>query len=481
VPSNVESALFGTHMTDEFFGVHTGGDIAFLNGVLKVMLADGTVDREFVRRSTEGFDELLSALEAQSFDDLERAAGASRADMERFANMYASAGSAVLVWSMGITQHRHGSDNVAAIVNLALARGNVGRRNTGLMPIRGHSGVQGGAEMGAYATCFPGGVAIDARSAAALEASYGFPIDDRPGLTAEEMVAAARRGELDVLWSSGGNFLEVLPDPDTVSEALRRVPVRVHQDIVVSSQMLEDPADTVVLLPAATRYEQHGGGTETTTERRIAYSPELSGHQVGEARSEWEIFRDVARRVAPSRAHLVDFASGDEIRAEIARVVPAYTGIETLRATGDAVQWGGARLCDGGVFPTESGRARFTAVRPPVADAGVDTGERRFRLSTRRGKQFNTIVHAEHDPLTGAARDALFLSPEDASVLGVVDGAAVVVRSAVGALRARVHLAAMTPGNVQVFFPEGNVLLAGGVRDPSGVPDYTTLVSVTAT
>src|SRR5439155_20811707 len=119
-------------------------------------------------------------------------------------------------------------------------------------------------------------------------------------------------------------FLDTLPDPARARDALRRVPVRVFQDIVTTTQMLEDPADVVVLLPAATRYEQRDGGTETTTERRIAFSPEIPGHQVGEARSEWEIFVDLARRVWPERAHLVEFASGQEIRGEIARVVPLY-------------------------------------------------------------------------------------------------------------------------------------------------------------
>src|SRR5439155_12931669 len=133
---------------------------------------------------------------------------------------------------------------------------------------------------------------------------------DRPGLTAEEMLEAADRGELDVLYSSGGNFLEVLPDPARVRRALGRVPLRVHQDIVLSSQMLVDPGDTVVLLPAATRYEQRGGGTQTTTERRIVFSPEIPGSRVGEARSEWEIFVDLARRIDPSRAQLMDFPSG---------------------------------------------------------------------------------------------------------------------------------------------------------------------------
>ena len=162
--------------------------------------------------------------------------------------------------------------------------------------------------------------------------------------------------------------------------------------------------------------------------------------------------------------------------------MPLYSGVETLRATGDSVQWGGTRLCEGGVFPTDSGRAHFTAVRPPASpsESGTMAEGGTFRLSTRRGKQFNTIVHADRDPLTGATRDALFIAPVDAAALGIADGAPVLVRSAHGQLRARVHLAALTPGNVQVFFPEGNVLLAGGHRDPSGVPDYTALVTVVA-
>ena len=125
-----------------------------------------------------------------SFEELEQASGASRDDMERFARMYAAAGSAVLVWSMGITQHETGSDNVAAIVNLGLARGNVGRRGAGLMPIRGHSGVQGGAEMGAYATALPGGVGINEESAKRLSEQWQFEVPAREGLTAPEMLEA---------------------------------------------------------------------------------------------------------------------------------------------------------------------------------------------------------------------------------------------------------------------------------------------------
>jgi molybdopterin-dependent oxidoreductase alpha subunit len=476
VPSSVESAVFGTRITDEFFPIHTGGDVAFLTGVVKVLLAIGGVDKRFVTEHTSGFDGLLEQLEETPFDRLEAASGATRDDMARFARMYAEADRSVLVWSMGITQHAAGVDNVRAIVNLALLRGNVGRPGTGLMPIRGHSGVQGGAEMGCYATTFPAGAPITETNAAALTAQWGFRVPSTPGLDAAAMVEAARRGDIDVLWSSGGNFLDVLPAPDVTATALARTPLRVHQDIVVTKQMLVDPGQTVVLLPAATRYEQEGGGTSTTTERRVAYGPELPGPRVGEARSEFDIFLEVARRVDPERAQLLGCRTAQEIREEIACVVPAYRGIESMRELGDAIQVGGPRLCEGGAFPTADGRATFSVVAP----ASLEIPPGSFLLSTRRGKQFNSMVWNDVDPLTGAARDALLLSEHDAMRLGVGTGDAVLVRSAHGQMRARAHVAALRDGNVQAFFPEANVLLAPNRRDPiSGVPDYTAVVEVT--
>src|SRR5207248_10648363 len=187
-------------------------------------------------------------------------------DMRRFARMYARSNGTVFVWSMGMTQHACGTDNVVALINLALARGNVGRAGAGLMPVRGHSGVQGGAEMGAYATVFPGGVPINAQNAAALSGLYGFPVPDWMGLTAPEMVEAAARGQLDLLYCLGGNFLRTLPEPDYVRRALANLPMRVHQDIILTDQMFIEAQEEVILLPAKTRYEQDDGGTETSTE-----------------------------------------------------------------------------------------------------------------------------------------------------------------------------------------------------------------------
>ncbi len=139
------------------------------------------------------------------------------------------------------------------------------------------------------------------------------------------------------------------------------------------------------------------------------------------------------------------------------------------------MQWGGTRLCDGWNFPTPDGKAHFARVAP--TERSVPEGA--FLLSTRRGKQFNTMVYAQRDPLTGAMRDALFMAADDVSARGFAEGDPVVVRSEHGELRARVHVSPLRPGNVQVFFPEGNVLLRVGKRDPeSGVPDYNAVVTI---
>ena len=475
VPSTPESALFGTRITDRFFQLDTGGDAGFLAGAMKALIENGWVDREFVEARTTGFEELERKVAAASWPDLERLSGTTRAEIEEFARMLGEAKRAVLVWSMGVTQHANGEDNVRAIVNLALARGFVGREGCGLMPIRGHSGVQGGAEMGCYSTAFPGGGEVSPERAAELADGWGFEVPASPGLTAPEMLDAGRRGELDLLWSVGGNFLEVMPDPARVRESLTAIPLRVHMDIVLSSQMLAEPGDAVLLLPATTRYEVPGGVTETSTERRVIFSPEVRGPRIEEARPEWEALTELAARARPELAERIRFAGTAAIRAEIAAVVPLYAGIEKLAERGDQFQYGGPMLCAGREFPTDDGRARFSAldVPEPVAADGL------LALSTRRGKQFNSMVQERRDALSGATREAVLISAEDARRLGVGDGDPVVVRSASGELPGRALIAPIAPGNVQVHWPEGNVLIADGVRSPeAGIPDYNARVAV---
>jgi predicted molibdopterin-dependent oxidoreductase YjgC len=337
-----------------------------------------------------------------------------------------------------------------------------------MMPIRGHSGVQGGAEVG----CAPG---LEEPHSTRFPQVWGFPCPSFKGLTASEMVDAAWRGAIDTFWVVGGNFVETLPDPAAVAQGLARVGTRIHQDIVATSMMLLDPADTVVLFPATTRYESPGGGTETSTERRIIFSPEVPGRRIGSAKPEWEVFGEVAARVRPDRAHKVRFSSSQQIRDEIAQAVPLYAGIERLKAQGDQFQWGGPRLFADGVFNMPDGKARFTPVTPPRRQAP----EGMFHVSTRRGKQFNSMVQHETDPLNGARRDDVLMSRDDAERLGLREGDRVRLASRSGAYTGRARIEEMKPGNFEVHWPEGNVLLCREEIDiASHEPDYNAIVSL---
>ncbi|MBN3906525.1 MAG: FdhF/YdeP family oxidoreductase [Nostoc sp. NMS1] len=471
VPSIVESAVFGTKFAEDFFLINMGGDIAFLNGTIKHIIANNWVDQSFIDLHTVGFAELKTSLESQSWEELERLSGTSREQMYAFAKMVKEANKAVFVWSMGITQHECGEDNVRSIINLALTKGFVGREGCGLMPIRGHSGVQGGAEMGCYATVFPGGKPITPENAAQLSQHWGFEVPASKGLIAPEMINAAYQGELDVLVSVGGNFLEVLPEPDYVEAALKKIPLRVHIDIVLSSQMLVESADTVVLLPATTRYEIPGGVTETNTERRVIFSPEIPGPRIKEARPEWEVFLELARRVQPDLADKLAFADTAAIRQEIAQVVPQYAGIQHLQQAGDQFQYGGSHLCFGWNFPTADGKAHFGVLLPRQRELP----EGYFLVATRRGKQFNSMVQERKDAITGAVREAVLINAGDAALLDLKDGDKVILKNELGELPCQVYIAPIQSGNLQVHWPEGNVLIDKSKRSLEGVPDYNAI------
>jgi anaerobic selenocysteine-containing dehydrogenase len=181
--------------------------------------------------------------------------------------------------------------------------------------------------------------------------------------------------------------------------------------------------------------------------------------------------------VRPDLADRFRWRDNQALRAEIAEVVPAYAGIEALAETGDQVQWGGRHLCAGGEFSTPSGRGVFSPLTPAVADLP----EGAFTVATRRGKQFNSMVMGATDPLTGAARDAIYIDTADAAGLGLGEGDEVTLRSDTGSYTGRLKLVRLPHRTLQVHWPEGNVLISGAPehREPaSKVPDYNAVVTL---
>lgn len=475
IPSNAKSAVFGTRLMDDFVQVKAGGDLALMNAVLKLLISWDAVDRRFIDAHTTGWSELVASLADQSLDDLLAQAGVRLNEAEWLARLIARSRSMVTVWSMGLTQHRFGTENVMGVVNLHLSQGAIGRPKTGVMPIRGHSGVQGGGECGVSPTKLPGGFPVNEETAARFEALWGHPVPTQPGRATGEMLEAAWNGEIDFLYNVGGNLLQTMPEPGWVAEAFGRIGVRVHQDINLNTSALLEPGELVVVLPAQTRYEQRGGGTSTSTERRIRFSPEIEGHPyVGETRPEWEIPALVAAAARPELRSALVFESSQAIRDEMGRVMPVYAGIENLRKEGDWLQWGGPTLCADGRFPNmPDERARFAPMVPPV----VERPEGTYFLTNRRGKQFNSMVFADEDTLQGGTgRHDVFMSAADAGREGLADGAAVRLHNEHGEMRGVVRITEMKEGHLQAYWPEANVLIGRRYDPVSKEPDYNAIV-----
>jgi molybdopterin-dependent oxidoreductase alpha subunit len=376
-------AAFGSKLVgDIFFDLRVGGEIAFINGVLKTLMEWNRIDREFVARHTNGFDKLASALGQQSWERLEHGSGVARQEMERFAALYGSVSRAVFVYGTGLTRPELGADNVKAVVNLALVRGMLGREKCGIMPIHDRSGLQGGGECGVAPDQFPGGFAVDDESARRFSNLWRHPVSSAPGLTLVQMMEAAREGKLKFLYLLGGNFLDAFADRGVATAALSRVTVRIHQNMVLNPSVLVEGPEAVLVLPAKTRYEQKGGGTLTTNERKICFTPEIPGHSIGDSLPAWEIPTIIGQRSMPNGDLLFPFNDSQSIREEMARVVPIYQGIERLANEGDYLQWGGPQLFKGGTFRGMPGeRAFFSALEPPDHIAI----ERREPLVTERG------------------------------------------------------------------------------------------------
>ncbi len=487
VPSNLESALFGTKIADDFYQVNIGGDIAFMHGIMKHWFemeekAHGSaINHSFVQNHVNDYDQLKAHVTKQSWDEIIKSSGISKARIIELAELLARSKNAVFAWALGLTMHAFATDNISQVANLALLRGFIGRKNNGLMPFRGHSSVQGTGEMGCDPFVLPGG-GWDEKNVRRIESLWKFPLPkwqgDILGVSLENALLPTNHPKkLKLYYMSGGNFLETMPNPIFVEKALSQVDIRVHQDIIFNTSTLVEAKEAVILLPAKTRYEQEGGGTSTSTERMVYFSPEIEGNkqQIKEARAEWKIYIDLAKRVKPDKANLIDFKDGQAVRDEIAKANPNYDGVQYLKKQGDVFQWGGAWLCEEGIFPTPDEKGNLLSIEIPK----LKKNEGQFYVMTRRGKQFNSMIYNKIDPFNGTERHAVLLNKKDAEELNIINGEPIVVYNEHGTFQGKAHYADIIKGNIGLHFPEGNFLIPKGIYDgPSGIPQYSVAVKV---
>jgi len=453
-----------------------GTDVAVLNGIMHVIIEEGLYNKAFVETRTEGFDQLKAVVDRYKPRVVEKISGINARDLEEAARMYAAADKAMIVYAMGITQHTTGTDNVKSCASLAMLTGHVGKPSTGVNPLRGQNNVQGACDMGALPNVFSGYQPVaDPAARKKFEEAWGVQgLDDKPGLTIPEMMAAAGKGEVKALYVMGENPL--LSDPDTshIEHALSNLDFLVVQDIFLS----ETASKADVVLPAASFAEKEG--TYTNTERRV----QLSGKAVpppGLARPDWKIICDVSRLAG----HPMNYGSPVDIMREINALTPSYAGITYQRLERcHGLQW----PCPNEEHPGTSylHRDRFSKGKgtflpcdfKPVAE--VPDEEYDFTLTTGRiYYQYHTGTMTRRiGVLEREAPEALVeINPEDAKRLDIRNNDMVELASRRGAVKARAEVTTRVPRKV-VFstfhFHESPInVLTNPAYDPlAKIPEY---------
>ena len=465
VPSDPRSLMFGSRIATLYVQPHIGGDLALLTGVAKHVIENGGHDAAFVERHTEGFAAFRTQVVSSRWPDIEARAGVARETIARVGDMYMAARNAVIGWTMGITHHLHGVENVQMIANVALLRGMIGRPNAGLLPIRGHSNVQGMGSVGVTPSLKQ---AILTR----LEQRLGISGPHAPGLDTMACIEACGRGEMDAALCLGGNLFGSNPDARFASSALGRLRLIAYLSTSLNSGHAWGTAMETVILPVLPRDEEP---QPTTQESMFSYVRLSDGGRARHQgpRSEVSVLSALGRAVLGDAGPInwSGLESHQCVRALIAGIIPGLEPMADIDRTREEFHIAGRRL-DSPRFPTGSGKARFHAVGLPPPRAA---NERQLHLMTVRSEgQFNTVVYEEEDVYRGQERrDVILISPLDMERLGLIRDQQVTVRSAVGEMRRRlVRPYDVRPGNVVMYYPEANVLVPRNIDPRSGTPAF---------
>ena len=451
VPSDLRSLLFGSKIASLYVQPHIGGDIALLTGVAKFVLEKNALDERFLSEATEGFEAYRTYVLGASWETIEQGSGVDRATIAKIAEMYIKAPSAVFGWTMGITHHEHGVANVQSIINLALLRGMVGRPRAGLMPIRGHSNVQGIGSVGVAPV-------LKQKILDNLEAYLKVKLPARPGLDTMGCMQAAERGDVRSAICLGGNLFGSNPDAKFALRALAKLDLIAYLSTTLNTGHAWGRARETLILPVRARDEEPQPTTQESMFNFVRLSDGGPSRYSG-PRGEVDIIASLGERVLGDNSPVTwkALTGHCHLRQMIGQIIPGYEKIAALDQTRQEFQVGG-RTFHTPCFATPSGKAQFAVhAIPPLAGSG-----QQLRLMTVRSEgQFNTVVYEEEDIYRGQdRRNVVLMNRADIERLGLRVDQRVTVRSSAGSLSGiLVRDYDIRAGNVLMYFPEANVLV----------------------
>jgi molybdopterin-dependent oxidoreductase alpha subunit len=470
VPSDIVSLLAGTKIASHYVQPHIGGDLALLWGIAKAISDQDALDENFIDAHCRNTDAWLQAVDESAWEEIETKSGVPRSEIEAIAEVYAASNKAVFAWTMGITHHAHGVQNVQAIANLALARGMIGQPGSGLMPIRGHSNVQGIGSVGVTPK-------LKSKIFESLQQKFGVQLPTTSGKDTLAGLEAPKRFEATVGFSLGGNLFGSNPDSKFAGEALSRLKMNVMLSTTMNTGHVNGLAEETIILPVLARDEE----PEPTTQESMFNYVRLSDggpRRLPGPRSEVEVIAEIGSRLLPD-AKGVDWKEmrrTSTIRHWIGSVVPGYEKITDIEESKQEFQIGGRTLHEP-KFATDDGRALLHVHSLPPLKG---TGDSELRLMTVRSEgQFNTVVYEEADLYRNQdRRDVILMHPDDLQHFELQHDDVVTVVSDTGQLAnilAR-SFHSIRPGNALMYYPEANELVAREADPDSKTPAFKGVV-----
>lgn len=454
-----------------------GTDVALIMGMMKIIVDEGLLDQEFINERSENFEELKKSLKPYDIDTVEAITGVDKEKIIEAARTYATIKPASILYSLGITEHTHGTENVFALGNLALLTGNMGKPFAGVNPIRGQNNVQGACDMGCLPDTFPGYQKIDdPETIHRFEKFWNVKLNHSKGLTFPEMIESAKSGKIKAMYIVGENPVTSEPDTENIRNALKSLDFLVVQDIFLSeTAMMAD-----VVLPGCSYAEKDG--TFANSERRIQRVRKAI-NPVGESKPDWLITSLLAKKLG---AKGFDFKDACSVYDEIANVSPIFAGINYSRIEEEGIQWPchdeeheGTPILHTDTFKTENGRAKFI---PLTYRPSAELPDETYPLILTTGR---SLYHYQTSTMTGAVEglkklygeDYIDISKEDAIKIGVVDGDRVRVKSRRGEIEPKVRVTdGCLPGVVFMTFHFGESatnIITNSAYDPiSKTPEF---------
>lgn len=469
VPSDVRSLLFGTKIASLYVQPDIGGDLALLSGIAKRVVEMNAHDEPFLNNHCQGWAELKPWLANLSWEEIERKSGLSRAVIDDIATRYARAKNVVFSWTMGITHHAHGVQNVQAIGNLALLRGMVGREGAGLLPIRGHSNVQGIGSVG---------VTPKLKDAIfnSLEREFGVKLPTDAGMDTLACMVAAHERRSKVGFCLGGNLYGSNPDATFARAAMANLETVVYMNTTLNTGHAHGLAEETIIIPVLARDEEPQATTQESMFNYVRLSDGGPTRHVG-LKSEVEVIASIASGVLGDDGP-VDWRSMQEtgkIREAIAKVVPGFEKLAEIGQTKQEFEIAG-RVFHQPKFPTPDGRARLHTFAIPELPG--TNGQLRL-MTVRSEGQFNTVVYEDTDVYRGQdRRDVILLHPDDVRRLGFEENQRVTVRSDTGEMPGILvrSFDRIKAGNALMYYPEANVLVSRLVDPASKTPAFKSVL-----